>query len=86
MLLSWLVGSCSRSQSTSVCNGPGSNSATYTSKAGAVLPLVLSLIGWIELVLGVRFVELARRFDTGSGWMKAWIGAVVVLLSGGLSH
>jgi hypothetical protein len=50
--------------------------------AGAAFPLAVSLIGWLELILGVGFADLAVRFDRGGGLSKLGIALLVLSLIG----
>ncbi len=51
---------------------------------GAVtaLPLAISMVGWVEIVLGIGFADLADRFDRGGILAKAGIILVVMSLIG----
>lgn len=51
---------------------------------GAVtaLPLAISMVGWIEIVLGIGFADLANHFDRGGIFVKAGIILVVLSLVG----
>jgi hypothetical protein len=42
------------------------------------LPLVVSIIGLMEIVLGIRFTDLAEHFDKGKILIKLGIMAVVL--------
>ena len=48
---------------------------------GAVtaLSLAISMVGWVEIVLGIGFADLADRFDRGGIFVKA--GNLLVVLS-----
>ncbi len=48
---------------------------------GAVtaLPLAISMVGWVEIALGIGFADLANRFDRGGIFVKA--GVILVVLS-----
>jgi hypothetical protein len=51
---------------------------------GAVtaLPLAISMVGWVEIVLGIGFTDLANRFDRGGILVKAGILLVVLSVIG----
>ena len=51
---------------------------------GAVtaLPLAISMVGWVEIALGIGFADLANRFDRGGILVKAGIIFVVLSLIG----
>ena len=51
---------------------------------GAVtaLPLAISMVGWVEIALGIGFADLANRFDRGGFFVKAGIILVVLSLIG----
>jgi hypothetical protein len=51
---------------------------------GAVtaLPLAISMVGWVEIALGIGFADLANRFDRGGILVKAGIILVVLSLIG----
>ena len=51
---------------------------------GAVtaLPLAISMVGWVEIALGIGFADLANRFERGGILVKAGIILVVLSLIG----
>jgi hypothetical protein len=51
---------------------------------GAVtaLPLAISMVGWVEIALGISFADLANRFERGGILAKAGIILVVLSLIG----
>jgi hypothetical protein len=51
---------------------------------GAVmaLPLAISMVGWVEIALGIGFADLADRFERGGILVKSGIILVVLSLIG----
>ena len=51
---------------------------------GAVtaLPFGISMVGWVEIVLGIGFADLANRFDPGGILVKARILLLVLSVIG----
>ncbi len=50
--------------------------------AVSALPLAISMVGWVEIALGVGFADLANRFERGGVLVKAGIILVVLSLIG----
>jgi hypothetical protein len=62
---------------------------TYVASAVVGLPLAISMIGSIEIVLGINFADLAKKFDEEEFLFKCSIAVVVlffvaVYLAGGV--
>lgn len=45
------------------------------------LPGAFALQGLVELIVGVPFVELARRWDQLKGWQRGVLGTIIVLVA-----
>jgi hypothetical protein len=62
----------------------GRLTAYWLIPVGAVtaLPLAISMVGWVEIALGIGFADLANRFDRGGILLKAGIILVVLSLIG----
>jgi hypothetical protein len=45
------------------------------------LPGAFALQGLIELITGVPFLELARRWDELKGWQRGVLGTIIVLVA-----
>ena len=48
--------------------------------AVVAFPLVVSFIGWIELLAGISFIDLSGRFDSGGRLVKTGISLAVLTL------
>ncbi len=46
------------------------------------LPLAISMVGLMEIVLGINFADLAQRFDRGGFILKCGISIVVLCFVG----
>jgi hypothetical protein len=62
----------------------GQLSGLWLIPVGAVtaLPLAISMVGWVEIILGIGFADFADRFDRGGILVKAGILLVVLSLIG----
>jgi hypothetical protein len=45
------------------------------------LPGAFALKGLLEFILGVPFLELARRWDDLNGWQRGVLGTIIVLVA-----
>jgi hypothetical protein len=59
--------------------GFGMLTGYYHASALVGLPLAVSMIGLMEIVLGINFTDLAKGFDRGGFLLKCGIGIVVLL-------
>ena len=48
------------------------------------LPGAYALAGLVEIVTGISFFELARRWDELKGWQRGILGTVIALFGGAL--
>jgi hypothetical protein len=59
--------------------GLGMLTGVYVTTAAVGIPLAVSMVGLMEIVLGVGFTDLERRFAQGGFFLK--IGIILVVLS-----
>ncbi|MGA7502451.1 MAG: hypothetical protein WBX00_37620 [Isosphaeraceae bacterium] len=58
--------------------GIGMLTGYYHASALVGFPLAVSMVGLMEIVLGVNFADLAARFDQGGFFLKLGIAIVVL--------
>jgi hypothetical protein len=58
--------------------GIGKLTGVYVASALVGLPLAISMVGLMEIVLGINFADLADQFDRGDAFEKITIAIVVL--------
>jgi hypothetical protein len=62
--------------------GLGKLTGHYHASALAAFPLAISMVGLMEIVLGIDFAYIAWRFDHGGFFLKLRIAASIIIFSG----
>jgi len=51
---------------------------------GWAVPAAIALVGLVQLVSGVPFTELSRRWDSLAGWQRGVLGTLIFILACGV--
>jgi hypothetical protein len=62
--------------------GLGKMTGYYHASALAAFPLAISMVGLMEIVLGIDFVRIAWEFDHGGFFLKLRAAASVIVFAG----
>jgi hypothetical protein len=61
--------------------GLGMLTGQYVASALVGFPLAISMVGLMEIVIGINFADLAKRFDHGGFFLKLGIAIVVLFFA-----
>ena len=62
--------------------GLGKLTGHYQASALAGFPLAISMVGLVDIVLGIDFSDIAWQFDHGGFFLKLCIAAGVIAFAG----
>lgn len=77
-LIKFVVGLIVAAAAFVITVGIGMLLGHYHASALVGLPLAISMIGLMEIILGINFADLAQRFDKGGFFLKCGIAIVVL--------